>query len=95
MESGKLLISFPNTKTAVGMRDRTLLCFMYASGARAQEVCDITVGDMTFFTDKAIVKLLGKGRKVRTISIPADTAAIIKSYLEYRKIQDKYYMNSI
>lgn len=86
----KLLLSFPNTKTAIGKRDRTLLCFMYASGARAQEICELTVGDVTFYTDKATVKLLGKGRKVRTISIPSDVAAIMKGYLEYRKIQNKY-----
>ena len=89
-EEIKLLLSFPNAKTAIGKRDRTLLCFMYASGARAQEVCELTVGDVSFFTDKATVKLLGKGSKVRKISIPADAASILKSYLEYRKIQDKY-----
>jgi site-specific recombinase XerD len=89
-EEIKLLLSFPNAKTAIGKRDRALLCFMYASGARAQEVCELTVGDVTFFTDKATVKLLGKGNKVRKISIPADAAAILKGYIEYRKIQDKY-----
>ena len=67
-----------------------LLCFMYASGARAQEVCELTVGDVTFFNDKATVKLLGKGRKVRTISIPADAAGILKGYIRYRKVQEKY-----
>ena len=86
----KLLLSFPNTKTPIGKRDQTLLCFMYASGARAQEVCELTVGDVTFFTEKATVKLLGKGSKVRKISIPADAAAILKGYLEYKKIKDKY-----
>ncbi|WP_278245342.1 phage integrase SAM-like domain-containing protein [Ruminococcus sp. HUN007] len=45
----KLLLSFPNSKTAIGKRDRALLCFMYASGARAQEVCELTVGDLSFF----------------------------------------------
>ena len=89
-EEVKLLLSFPDTKTAIGKRDRALLCFMYASGARAQEVCELTVGDVTFFTDKATVKLIGKGRKVRKISIPADAAAILIGYIEYRKIQDKY-----
>ena len=84
------MLSFPNAKNAIGKRNRTLLCFMYASGARAQEVCDLTVGDVTFFTDKATVKLLGKGRKVRTISISSDAAAILKGYLEFRKIQDKF-----
>ena len=89
-EEIKLLLSFPNAKTAIGKRDCALLCFMYASGARAREVCELTVGDVTFSTNKATVKLLGKGRKVRKISIPADAAAILKGYIEYRKIQDKY-----
>lgn len=89
-EEIKLLLSFPNAKTAIGKRDRALLCFMYASGARAQEVCELIVGDITFFKEKATVKLLGKGSKVRKISIPADAAAILKGYIEYRKIQDKY-----
>ena len=86
----KLLLSLPDTKTAIGKRNMALLCFMYASGARAQETCDLTVGDVTFYPNKATVKLIGKGRKVRVISIPEDAAAILKSYIEYRKIQDKY-----
>lgn len=86
----KLLLSFPDSQTAIGKRDRALLCFMYASGARAQEVCDFTVGDVSFFPNKATVKLTGKGRKVRMISIPADAAVILKGYIEYRRIQDKY-----
>lgn len=89
-EEIKLLLAFPDTKTAIGKRDSALLCFMYASGARAQEVCDLTVGDVSFYPNKATVKLIGKGQKVRTISIPADAAAILNSYIQYRKISDKY-----
>ncbi len=86
----KLLLALPDTRNAIGKRDRALLCFMYASGARAQEVCDLTVGDVSYFPNKATIKLLGKGRKVRTISIPADAAAILKCFIEYRKIQNKF-----
>lgn len=89
-EEIKLLLTFPDSKTAIGKRDRTLLCFMYASGARAQEVCDLTVGDVSFLPNKAKVRLIGKGRKGRMISIPADAAAILKGYIEYRRIQEKY-----
>lgn len=89
-EEIKLLLALPNTRNTVGKRDRALLVFMYASGARAQEVCDLTVGDISFNPNKANVKLLGKGRKVRVISIPADAADILRSYIEYRKIQEKF-----
>ena len=76
----KQLLSFPNVKTVIGKRDRALLCFMYASGARAQEICELTVGNLTFFTEKATVKLLGKGSKVRKISIPADAAEAVRYF---------------
>ena len=42
-EELKVLFNLPSA-SEIGVRDKTLLCFMYASGARAQEVCDLTVG---------------------------------------------------
>ena len=89
-EEIKLLLALPDPRTAIGKRDRTLLCFMYASGARSQEVCELTVGDVSFWSNKATVKLLGKGQKVRIISIPMDAAVILKGYIDYRRIQDKF-----
>ena len=89
-EEIKLLLALPDPRTAIGKRDRTLLCFMYASGARSQEVCELTVGDVSFCPNKATVKLLGKGQKVRIISIPTDAAVILKGYIDYRMIQDKF-----
>lgn len=89
-EEIKLLLALPDSHTAIGKRDCTLLCFMYASGARSQEVCELVVGDVSFCPNKATVKLLGKGKKVRIISIPADAAEILKAYIEYRKIQGRF-----
>ena len=42
----RALLIFSNTDT--------LLCFMYARGIRAQEVCDMMVGDVQFYTDRTI-----------------------------------------
>ena len=55
---------------AIGRRNKALLVFMYASGARAQEVCDLRVRDITFTTPHATVILHGKGNKSRRITIP-------------------------
>lgn len=41
----KTLFELPDSSNEIGLRDKTLLCFMYASGTRAQEICDLTVGD--------------------------------------------------
>lgn len=84
----KLLFNLPDSHTETGKRDKVLLCFMYASGMRAQEVCDLTVGDIQFYSDRAGINVHGKGRKVRRIGIPADAAAMLKGYISYRKIQN-------
>lgn len=61
----KILFDLPVTNSKVGIRDKTLLCFMYASGMRAQEVCDLRVGDIQFYADRAGINVHGKGNKVR------------------------------
>lgn len=35
-----LLLQMPNEKKGTGLWDKVLLSLMYASGARAQEICD-------------------------------------------------------
>ena len=86
----QILLSLPNTNNSIGIRDRTLLSFMYASGVRAQEVCDMTVGDIRFENTNATVSILGKGRKIRMISIPEKASKILRKYIEYRHISTKY-----
>lgn len=86
----KILFSLPDKRSSIGKRDLALLSFMYASGMRAQEVCDMTVGDVQFYPDRASIKILGKGQKMRRIGIPAQAARTLESYISYRKITSKY-----
>lgn len=88
-EELKILFDLPDTNNAIGIRDSTLLCFMYASGMRAQEVCDMVVGDVQFYADKASIRVIGKGQKVRRIGIPIQAANTLKKYIDYRGIGDK------
>ena len=48
----------------LALRDRTLLLFLYNSGARVQEVADLHAGHLEL--DRRRVHLLGKGGKWRT-----------------------------
>ena len=89
-EELKILFDLPKTTTEIGLRDKTLLCFMYASGTRAQEVCDLTVGDIQFHTDRAGINILGKGQKVRRIGIPSEATQMLHNYIIYRRIESKY-----
>lgn len=82
----RILFELPDARTDIGLRDKTLLCFMYASGTRAQEVCDLTVGDIQFYPDRAGINIHGKGQKVRRIGIPCEASVMLKKYIIYRGI---------
>lgn len=83
----KVLFDLPAANSKVGIRDKTLLCFMYASGMRAQEVCDLQVGDIQFYADRAGINVHGKGNKVRRIGIPTGASEMLKKYIRYRRIE--------
>lgn len=85
----KILFELPNKNSSIGKRDYALLSFMYASGMRSQEVCDMTVGDIKFYSDKASIKVLGKGRKARRIGIPTQASRNLGKYIAYRKLSSK------
>ena len=85
----KILFKIPNSRTEIGLRDKTMLCFMYASGMRAQEVCNMTVGDIQFYSDRASIRVLGKGQKMRRIGIPMQAAEILKKYIMHRNIMEQ------
>ncbi len=86
----KILFELPDTSSETGLRNKVLLCFMYASGMRAQEVCDLTVGDVQFYPDRAGINVHGKGQKMRRIGIPASAADMLKKYIEHRGISKNW-----
>jgi site-specific recombinase XerD len=84
-----LLLRLPNDHTETGLRDKVLLSSMYASGARAQEMCDLTVGDIEFPLKGATLRLRGKGGKSRRISIPDSCAKILRKYIVHKRMEGK------
>lgn len=85
-EELSILLRTPDSSTKEGRRDVVLLSLMYASGARAQEICDLTVRNVIFEKDSAKLILSGKGRKTRRITIAPSSAAMLKEYLLWRGI---------
>jgi integrase/recombinase XerD len=65
----------------LALRDRTLLLFLYNTGARAQEVADLRVGHLEL-DDRALVRLHGKGDKWRTCPLWRQTAALLTELLD-------------
>ena len=84
----KVLFKLPDTRRETGVRDKVMLNLMYASGARAQEVCDLTVRSVQFHDDVTKLTITGKGNKTRRINIAKPAADLLKEYLDHRGISD-------
>jgi len=86
----EVYFSMPDPADPIGWRDLVLLVVMYASGARAQEVCDLTVRDVARDNNgNAILTLMGKGSKLRRVKITADATVLLNKYIAYRKIGEQ------
>jgi site-specific recombinase XerD len=75
------LLRLPDLCRKNGRRDRTILSTLYATGARAQELCDIRICDVRF-AEPTTVTLKGKGEKTRVVVIPEQCAALLKRHIE-------------
>ena len=74
----------PDSETLLGARDHALIKLLYNSGARVQEIADLTVSDIRFETS-AEVTLTGKGRKRRVVPLWGETAEALRHYLNLRE----------
>jgi integrase/recombinase XerD len=77
----KLLLKMPNQHTTAGRRDLALLTLMYDTGARVQEIIDLTPS-MVRFDKPYTIKLIGKGNKARIVPLMEPTMKILKQYME-------------
>ena len=83
-----ILLRLPNCKTSIGYRDCVMLNLMYASGARAQEICDLTVRNVQFQGDVTKLTIKGKGDKIRRVNIAKPCDILLKQYIEKRGLQN-------
>lgn len=74
------VLAHPDPTTRAGRRDAVMLSVLYDTGARAQELIDLTAHDVRL-TTPAQVRLLGKGRKVRVVPLMDATARLLRDHL--------------
>ncbi len=86
-EKTRELLAIPDSNTKKGLRDQALLCLLYDSGARVQELADIKVRDL-HLDSPAQVKLTGKGRKTRNVPLMNQTVSILKQYIQLNKLDN-------
>ncbi|MEC1718633.1 tyrosine-type recombinase/integrase, partial [Schinkia azotoformans] len=77
----KLLLEMPDLNTENGRRDLALLTLLYDTGARVQEIIDLTPS-MIRLDKPYTVKLIGKGNKARIVPLMEPTVKILKQYME-------------
>lgn len=87
-EEMSIVLSLPRNNTLAGKRDRVLLSVLYASGARAQELCGLRIRDVRFEKGKAHLLLNGKGKKSRIVVIPEDCAELLAHYMKRNNLPD-------
>jgi len=84
-----ILLRLPNESKNIGLRDKVLLSVMYASGARAQEMCDLKIGSIQFNAKGATLNIKGKGGKSRRIGISDNCAKMLQKYISHQRLTSK------
>jgi integrase/recombinase XerD len=74
------ILDRPNLNTIWGRRDAALLSLLYDTGARVQELVDITIQDIQL-NPPAQIWLTGKGRKTRIVPLMSGTVNLLTQYM--------------
>jgi site-specific recombinase XerD len=79
------ILAQPNLQTAEGRRDAVLLSILYDTGARVQELIDLSVGDVRL-DPPAQLRLLGKGRKTRAVPLMESTVQLLRDHIRENRL---------
>ncbi len=74
------LLSVPDVNTALGLRDRTMLELMYASGLRVSEL--VLLKTIEVGMNEGVLRVTGKGSKTRLVPFGEEARAWIERYLK-------------
>ncbi|MEO6421349.1 MAG: site-specific tyrosine recombinase XerD [Candidatus Nitrotoga sp.] len=74
-----LLLQAPDINTPLGMRDRTMLEVLYASGLRVSELISLSVAQVSL--DMGVVRVMGKGNKERLVPLGEEALDWLHRYL--------------
>ena len=77
-EQVESLLQAPDTKTALGLRDRAMLETLYATGLRVSELVGLVVQQADL--QAGVVKVIGKGDKERLVPLGEEAIEWLKRY---------------
>jgi len=73
------LLAAPDTDTPLGLRDRSMLELMYASGLRVSEL--VTLKTVRLGLDEGVLRVVGKGARERLVPFGAEAHGWLRRYL--------------
>lgn len=74
------LLEAPDVNTPLGLRERTMLELMYASGLRVSELVDLKIVELSL--NDGVLRITGKGAKTRLVPFGAPARAWIERYVK-------------
>lgn len=80
------LLNAPNINTAAGLRDRTMIELMYASGLRVSELVNLSILAISF-NENVVRVISGKGNKERLVPFGAQASDWLQRYLHEARPQ--------
>ncbi|WP_455200258.1 site-specific tyrosine recombinase XerD [Kaarinaea lacus] len=73
------LLNAPDLKDPLGVRDRTMLELLYATGLRVSELVNLTIDQLNL--RQGVVRVLGKGNKERLVPLGEEALSWLDKYL--------------
>jgi integrase/recombinase XerD len=74
------LLNAPDVDTPLGLRERTMLELMYASGLRVSELVDLKIVELSL--NDGVLRITGKGSKTRLVPFGAPARMWIERYVK-------------
>lgn len=90
LEGIRLILLQPDKQTYAGRRHLVLLSFMFATGARVQEIIDVTINDFKY-NGSEFIRLVGKGKKARLVPLENNVIKLLEGYLQEEKNRRVFY----
>lgn len=92
------LLAAPDVETALGERDHAVLLFLYNTGARADEVAHVKIGDLNLniaakHNNNSSVVIHGKGNRLRRCPLWPETARLLQLLGRDRLPQETLFVN--
>lgn len=85
------LLAAPDRASVQGFRDYTLLLFLYNTGARVSEACQLIVGELDL--RRSVVTLHGKGNRDRRCLLWPVTISALRLLMAERPAADPVFLN--